>query len=193
MVDQMLQISTKQFYVFNKRTTFIIQRIIYIFNEIIILIQRIIYIFNEIIILIQRIIYVFNGIIILTQRIIYIFNERIIFIQRIIYIFNERIVFIQRIIFIFNDLFMSQGWTNNFLHVQRLRNFLSSLQNPRITNLVPKFSTWFLVSSRNFFHRNILFGRPKILLRMIFIIWYSNRTNFLKTDCVSQYTWEMLF
>ena len=193
MVDQMLQISTKQFYVFNKRTTFIIQRIIYIFNEIIILIQRIIYIFNEIIILIQRIIYVFNGIIILTQ-------ELFTYSTKELFSFKELFIYLTKELFSFNELFLystiylcTQGWTNNFLHVQRLRNFLSSLQNPRITNLVPKFSTWFLVSSRNFFHRNILFGRPKILLRMIFIIWYSNRTNFLKIDCVSQYTWEMLF
>ena len=46
MVDQMLQISAKQFYAFSKIIT-LIQQIIYIFNEIIILTQQIIYIFNE--------------------------------------------------------------------------------------------------------------------------------------------------
>ena len=38
-------------------------------------------------------------------------------------------------------------------------------RNPKTTNLVPKFSTWFLRSSRKFCHINILFQRPKILMR----------------------------
>ena len=60
MVDQMLQNSTKKFYAFNKRTIFI-QRIIYIFSEIIILIQFwIIYISNGRIVFIQWITYIFN-------------------------------------------------------------------------------------------------------------------------------------
>ena len=40
-----------------------------------------------------------------------------------------------------------------FLHTQQFRNVLSSLENPRITNFVSKFSTWFLESTRNFFTR----------------------------------------
>ena len=47
---------------------------------------------------------------------------------------------------------------------------------------MPKFSIWFLGSSRKFFHKNTLFRRPKILLRMVFVVWQSNRTNFLKIN-----------
>ena len=181
-VQQKNYFDSTNFSIFNKIIV-LIQPIIFIFNEIIILIQRIIYTFSKIIIIIQRIIYIFNEIIILIQQIIHIFNERIIFIQRIIYIFNERIVFIQQFF-----LCVQRRWTNIFLRAQRFRNFLCVLQNPRITNLVLKFSTWFLGSSRKFFHKNILLRRPKTLLRMAFIIWNSNRTNFLKIDFVSSYT-----
>ena len=68
MVDQMLQNSTKQLYAFIKRAIFI-QRIIDIFNEMIVLIQRWsniakfnkkIYAFNERTILIQRFIYIWT-------------------------------------------------------------------------------------------------------------------------------------
>ena len=63
-----------------------------------------------------------------------------------------------------NNYLCIQRWTNIFLHVQRFRNFLCILQNPRITKLAPKFSTSFLGSSRKFFHKNVL-QRPKSLLR----------------------------
>ena len=36
-------------------------------------------------------------------------------------------------------------------------------------NPVPKFSTSFLGSSRNFFRQNVLFQIPKILLRKVFL------------------------
>ena len=139
-----------------------------------IFIQRILYIFNKKIILIQWIIYIFKERIILIQWIIYIFNETVTLIQRIIYIFNEIVIFIQQTIYVFN------GQT-------------IFIQNLRITNLVPKFSTYFLGSSRKLFHKNILLRRPNILLSKVSVIWYSDHTNFLKTDFVSQYTYEMSF
>ena len=101
----------------------------------------------------------------LIQRIIYIFKERIVFIQRIIYIIMYYIIilyyltdyfhspnclYIPPTIDVFNgDVFnysidVFNYWCNNVLHVQRFRNFCPSLQNPRITNLVLRFSTWFI-------------------------------------------------
>ena len=84
-------------------------------------------------------------------------------IQRIIYIFKEIIIFNELCMYSTNYLYI-QHWTNILLHVQRFRNFLCILQNPRTTKLVQKFSTWFLGSSRKFFHKNVL-RRPKALLR----------------------------
>ena len=133
--------------------------------------------------------YAFNKRTISIQRIIHILNEIIILIQPIICISNEKIVFIQWITLYSTNYLSIQRWTNIFLHVPRFRIFLSSLQNPRLTNLVPKFSTRFLVPSTKFILQEyILFQRPSILLRKVFIIWYSHRTNFFKIDFVSQYT-----
>ena len=111
--------------------------------------------------LVQRIIYIFSEMIILIQRILYMFSEMIILIQRIIFISNERIAFLQRIIYIFNQFLWIQRWTNIFLHVQRFKIFFSGFQNTRITNFAPKFSNWFLGASRKIFHNNILSRRPK--------------------------------
>ena len=168
IVDQMLQNSMKQFYAFNKRT---------------ILIQRIIYTFNKRTILIQWIICAFNWVTILIQRIIYTFKEIIIFIQRNIYIFNERIILIQQIIDVFNEIFMYSTVNLLFFTCSTIQKF--SLQS--CAENVPRFSTWFLGCYGKCFHKNMLL-RPKISLRMVFIIWYSNRTNSLKIDIFSQYT-----
>ena len=38
------------------------------------------------------------------------------------------------------------------------------------------------IQALQFFQKNILFRRPKILLSKVFIVWYPNRTNFFKMD-----------
>ena len=120
---------------------------------------------------------------ILIQRIISTFNERTILIQWIICAFSWVTILIQRFIDLFNEIFMYSTVNFEFFTCSTIQKF--SLQS--CTEVVPKFSTWFLGSSGKCFHKNMLL-RPKISLRVVFIIWYSNRTNFLKIHVFSQDT-----
>ena len=133
IVDQMLQNSTKQFYAFNKRT-FLIRRIIYISNQII-LIQQIC-IFNELTILIQRIIYIFNERITFIQRIIFMFSKDFIFVQRIVYVFNGATIFIQLIIYIFNQLFMYSSINWWFFACPTIQKFTFQSSNKPYAGMV---------------------------------------------------------
>ena len=86
-------------------------------------------------------------------QIISIFNKINFSISWFFFMFNEKPIYIQRIVYIlFNKRFLfSKLWTNNYLHLQRIRNPLSHLYNSTIINLAPKFSTWLLGSFKQIF------------------------------------------
>ena len=93
---------------------------------------------------------------------------------------------IKKIPFLFQLLFPGT-WKFWKTHGHNL-NIHHILQSLRMTNLIAKFSTWFLGSFRKLFCKKILFRWPKISLTKVIFIWHSNRPYFFKMEvCLTLY------
>ena len=161
LFDELFIYSTKELFWFNELFIYSTKQS-FSFNELCIYSIKQLFSFNELFIYLTKELPRFNKIFIYLTDELFLFNKPI---QPIAYVFNDELI----IFYMFNNV------------------EISSLRNPRITNLMPKFSTWFLGSSSKFFHKNILLWRSKILPRKVSISWYSSRTNYLIIDSISQY------
>ena len=74
----------------------------------------------------------------------------------------NKFLYIQPIIYVFKGELI-------FFTCSTIQNFSFRSSKSKDNKLCAEILKWFLGSSRKFFHKNILFRRPKILLRKFFI------------------------